>query len=132
MLNLLTLLPMTKYRLLTQDGYPWATLRANGIYAEDFIPYGTMTIKQIASAWPDDWRLMDDVDELELFKKKAKELGYSLVKEEPSNKWVVAGNKYLYQDDYLRIEDNEDKESVYIQEKDLDEVIEKIQSIRKL
>lgn len=123
---------MTKYRLLTQDGYPGATLRADGIYEESFIPYGTMTIKQIASAWPNDWELVGNVDELELFKKKAKELGYTLVKEEPSNKWVVAGNQYLYQDDYLRILDNEDEESVYIQEKDLDEVIEKIQSIRKL
>ena len=70
-----------------------------------------------------------DLDGLNALKKKAKELGYTLVKEDPSE-WVVGRNKYFYEDDYLRIQDIEDGEYVYIQEDDLDEVIQKIQSIR--
>jgi hypothetical protein len=70
-----------------------------------------------------------DLDGLNALKKKAKELGYTLVKEDPSE-WVVGRNRYFYEDDYLRIKDIEDGEYVYIQEDDLDEVIQKIQSIR--
>lgn len=126
---------MNKYRLLTKDGYPESfyvkgLCYDEGICVDICVDKGVYSIKDLALLFPNDWELVSGVDELKDLEKRAKELGYTLVKEEPNNKWVVAGNKYLYQDDYLRIEDSEDGESVYIQEKDLDEVIHKIQSIR--
>jgi hypothetical protein len=122
---------MAKYRLLTKDGYPEYYYVKGGCYDEDLsFSKGGCTISELACSFPNDWELISDVDDIKDLEKRAKELGYILVKEEPSNEWVVAGNKYLYQDSYLRILDDEDGESVYIQEEDLDEVIQKIQSIR--